>query len=788
MSVVTQQEIELLRTHPQGTKLWLSIYQPSTVLACRVNDASIALGEREITYDGASGSYLLVNSGMTLLVGTSAGKGDKGRVRVKSITASVITVAENNHINWADNDFLTVIAFYEINAIYPRIIQDPADALDVIFYKDYDVAYSNQNSVLGSFVCMGPHRAAFREAGQATIYYTASGTSNVKSEALTYSWFFEGATVTGSSSQNPGNIYYNTPGHYTTRLIVSNASGGTDTSYRHVSVYDRPENGTTNPILNWSLEQLSGSRDKGGFQGRIKIYQTTFEDNIIRDGSLVVIFSDNRFGDTERSIGGNSEGADSIYFVGYIMDGTIEFNYADKMVEFEIGSPSEIMKIAEGFSISVESKSSPATWFELLDMNLKRAIYHYLRWHTTCMLTMDVRFNGTDQNIQYFDADRTSIYDAVSSVMKSALVGSAISDRQGCFYLEVEGYTNGITLPSTFTLDKQDWTGEPEIEDVQSDRLSFLEAGGISYSGGSSSAYLSNAPGEAPNYRGKIERFQGLALSSQAQLNQLLGDVFAWRNSRFPSNRFLTAGNLSNLDIAPQEIIGINMFPSDNSRGISFIGRRFRVESFDALYDSRNENLRHAIAFAEMTSGTAGTTITIPDVPPTNGSAGGSFNVPPFTVPPLPWPPASTGGGIEDIWMAHGNGDTDVDGFLKITSESIDTGGLVFTGTYEIDARPFQYYYVYFKGNVANATAGANLRFRTRISLYDDGGVVQGFEDSNTGYMDNVPFGVGTSSVVEMICNTSLGTHIKFSISLVASGTTTITWTTIGYRLAEVGI
>lgn len=794
MSVVTQQELELLRTHPQGTKLWLSIYRPSIVLACRVNDAAIALGARSITYDGvSSGSFSLVNSGMTLLVGSAAGKDDKGRIRVKSATSSVLTVAENNHINWADNDFLTVISFYEINAIYPRIIQDPADPLDVIFYKDYDIAYSNQNSVLGSFVCMGPHRAAFREAGQASIYYTASGTSNVKGDALTYSWFFEGATVTGSASQNPGNILYNTPGHYTTRLIVSNASGGTDTSYRHVSIYDRPENGTTNPILKWSLEQFSGSRDKGGYQGRIKIYQDTFEDNVIRDGSLVVIFSDNRFGDTERSIGGNAEGADSIFFVGYIVDGSIEFNYADKMVEFHIGSPSEIMKIAEGFSISVESKTSPATWFELLDMNLKRAIYHYLKWHTTCLFTMDVMFNGTDQNIQYFDADRTSIYDAVSQVIKSALIGSAISDRQGCFYLEVEGYTQGITLPSTFTLDKQDWTGEPEIEDALSDSLSFLEIGGIAYIGGTSFAYLANAPGEAPGYRGKIQRTQGLALSSQGQLNQLAGDIFAWRNSRYSSSRFITAGNLSNLDFAPQEVIGINMFPSDNNRGANFIGRRFRVESLDAIYDSRNESLRQALAFAELTTGTAGTTITIPDVPPTNGSAGGTFNVPPFTVPPLPFPPAQTSsGGIEDIFaFSSQNPLVDVNGFFNIEDVSVDTGNLIGdAGIYTFALRPNSIYWIYLKVSAnpgAASTGEINLRARIYVGNPDGTGVnalSDGYTADRHSFANIITAQAALIVDTSQVDSTEVGFVYSLSLTIPGGGGDNISAQGYGFRLA----
>lgn len=635
MSNLTSQQLTLLRSQPHSTKLWLSIYQPKTVLACRVNDADIDRGEREITYNAVSqGSHLLVQSGMTLWVGSSAGKDDLGKVRVRSATSTVLTIAENDHIDWADNLFLTVVSFYEISGVYPRIIQPDPEELEVIFYKDYDIAYTNQNEVLGSFINMGPHHAGFIEGGSAQVYYSASGTVNLKGDALTYAWFFEGATVTGSTSQNPGYISYTTPGHYTTRLTVSNASGGQDVSYRHVSIYDRPENGTNVPFLRWHLDALSGSRAGGGWTGRIILWDTVGE-NVLKDGSLVVIFADDYYGSTKQSIGGNAENRASIVFVGYVLDGTIEHNYAESSVEFDVGSPTEIMKISEGFSCSVESKTSPDFWFELLNMDIRRAIYHYLRWHTTYLMTNDISFKGTDYPIQFFDADRESLYSAIQTLIRSALVGNAVSDRQGKLWLEVEAYTEGITIPTTFTLHNQDWMEMPEIEQRQHYDLAFLEAGGIAYDGpgtGDFTAHLSHAPGEAPAYRGGLERFQGLALDGQAQLNKLAGDVFAYRNSEFPVNSFLLTGNYRNFDIAPQENILINLAPGDTVRNISFSGKNFLVDSMDWIYDSRIEFFNPRVVFALRTEGFAGDTIPIPDVPDT----GGFGNIPPFIFPPIP--------------------------------------------------------------------------------------------------------------------------------------------------------
>ena len=348
MSVITNQEVELLRETPKNTKLYLSVYQPTTILSARVNDVAIAKDARAITYDSVSaGSYTDIIAGMTLLVGTSAGSGDKGKVRVKSATSTVITVAENSHIDWDDNDYLTILNFFEINGVYPRIIQDPNDETTLIFYKDYDVVYTNQNYNLGSMIVMGNHHAGFIAGANHQVYYSASGTSNLLGETLSYHWDFQGGSPSTFAGQNPGYVNYGTAGHYRTTLTVSGtSSGAVDTSFRHVSIYDRPENGSSNPILNWNLDDLSGDRNKGGYVGKVKIYQLIPE-STLRDGSLIVVFSEDRFGTTVQSIGGNSENRDSIFFVGYVVEGTITYNYKESTVEFEIGSPSEVMKAAE---------------------------------------------------------------------------------------------------------------------------------------------------------------------------------------------------------------------------------------------------------------------------------------------------------------------------------------------------------------------------------------------------------------------------------------------------------
>ena len=642
-------ELTLLRTRPQSTRLWLSVYKPPTVLACQIS-GSHSVGSYQINYDAiTSGSFASVESGMTMYIGSTPGASDIGKIRVRSATASQITVAENADINWADNQYLTVIKFWEINAIFPRIIQDPADPENTIWYKDYDIAYTLQNDVNGSFVCMGSHYAGFLEGGSHQVYYTASGTSNVMGDTVTYNWWFQGATTTGSSSHTPGNIAYNTPGYYTTRLQVTTPSGTVDTSYRHVSIYDRPENGVNVPILRWNLQSLGGSRDAGGYSAKISVYE---QFGSIVDGALVVIFSDDYYGQTKQSIG-TALNRGSIVFIGYILDGSISINYKNSSLEFIVGSPSETMKLIEAFAVGVNSSSDPAnepsvnenipsSWAVVKNMNVKRALYHYLRWHSTVLMTNDFEFSGTDQDIQFFDADRESIYSAILSIMEGALAGEAVCNRSGKMWVEISAAaTNNASTAFSLnmSLENFDWIGDIRINEVTNRQVSFLEMGGIYFPGPGfeSTPLLASSPGASPSYRGSIQRLSGLALASQAQLNTLVGNAFAWKNSRYPSVQLALSGHYRNLDIAPIEKVQLTVSSDDNIRGISWNRKNFVISGMDFEYDPSKEIFLPSVDLHEITQGIDGVTIVIPPVPPTtNLTTGGGFTVPTLQIPAIP--------------------------------------------------------------------------------------------------------------------------------------------------------
>lgn len=643
MTPPTPAQRDLLRLQPHESVMHCSIFKPRVVFAAQIDSFD---NTREIEYQNVTvGDHTAIEAGMTLYLGSEPEGRDLGKVRVRSADATQVVVAENSDLPWAIDLYITVVRFFEIWPVYPRYVLDH-DELTVTAYKDFDVAYTDQNEVLGSFPNLGPHRAAFRDpaTGEATIFWGATGTTNVKGDALTYEWAFEGGTPTGSTAHTPGSVAYDTPGHYVTRLTVSNVSGGEDVSYRHVSIYDPLGQGPALPVQEWGFTDLEGDRGSGGYKLRMFLHESLEE---VVDGALIVLFSEDRYGGVPISIGGNHPGAESIFFVGWVRGDSIQYNYQDSIVEFEVLGPAGIMRDTESFSVSVESVSIPATWFEVADMDVERAIYHYLRWHSTVLQVHDVEFVGRDQLIQYFDADRESLYSAINTLMEGTLLGAVVSDRQGKLWCEVgaevtPNATGSVsTLPVNLDLDFRDWRNEIDIVEQRERLVSWLELGGVQWAGPGNDpvALLGQAPGEAPAPRGRSERQTGLAFGSPAEMARACGDAFAWRNARYPRVDLELAGAYRNFDLAPQEKVLLSVLPHQNQARVSWQQKPFIIERAFWEYDPTAKGLYGGLGLREVTSGITGSVIAIPvDT--------SDFQDPP---PPPDFPPIPSVEGVDPI-------------------------------------------------------------------------------------------------------------------------------------------
>jgi hypothetical protein len=546
------------------------------------------------------------------------------------VDGSQFTLAENYDIPWQYGLYLTAINYIDLNPIYP--VTSGSSITDIQFWKDYDVVYTNQNSVLGSFPIAGGHQAAFISGSSASIYWSASGTSNVKGDSMTYAWVFEGGSPGTYSGIVPGYVNYSTPGHYKTTLTVTGSGGSVDVTYRFVSIYPRAASGDAiPPFQRWSTSSIQGSRSEAGYSVAIKVYDQIDK---IYDGALVILFTDQTsYGNTKTTVG------NPIKFVGYIQKGTIVYDYETSSVEFNAISVTGMLKDIEALSISCNDSLAPTKWYEILNMSIARVLYHYLRWHTTVLDCTDFQYLGDDRIVQYFDANRESIYDAISMFLQSGIIGEIVSDRQGRIWAEINPgavHNARTTLPVNMSIKKQDWMGEPSIDENITRPYSALELGGVIYAGisggtGTSTAILSIAPGFAPGVRGKLNSIEGFIGTSQSQLNNVAGDLWSYLTARYAVTLKM-AGNYNNIDIAPIQQCLLNISGSDTNRGISFLDEPFHPIQMDWTFDAQNSSLYPQIKFAQVTNGMKGMTEavvaaqTVP-IPAT---------LPPISVPPIP--------------------------------------------------------------------------------------------------------------------------------------------------------
>jgi len=230
-------------------------------------------------------------------------------------------------------------------------------------------------------------------------------------------------------------------------------------------------------------------------------------------------------------------------------------------------------------------------------MDYRRAIYHSLKWHSTVLSVTDFEFVGTDRKIQFFDADRTSTYDAIDNLMRGALAGQLVSDRQGKLWAEVEAraYDNptGSFSPPIMEITARDWINAPQVDEYISDQMSYMEVGGVAYSGSSTgtfAALLAAAPGSAPTNRGRIESIDGLALGGQSHLNTLSGNLFANENVKEKTAEIDFAGKYTNIDIAPQQSLLLDVPSSDTVRGKRINGL-FIPQSVSFKYDPKSTHI-----------------------------------------------------------------------------------------------------------------------------------------------------------------------------------------------------
>ncbi len=650
MTVLSPSDLALLRTQPHRSRLYLSIYQPATLVTGRVNMPAITRGEIHVDYTVSTGTYSNVKPGMTVLIGLTPGGQELGRLRVRSLSNVLLTVAANSVV-WQDNAYLTFIEFYELWAVYPRIVTDGINI--PTFYKDYDLTYGSQdepNRKLDPIPVMGPHLAGYidPDTNKCRFYFDGSQSYDlsVGGGVVSHSWEFPGADTPTSAVATPGWIEWSAATAGTISLTVTSSLGKSFTSYRHFTVYDKP-GGASQPFKNWSTDSLTGSFDSGGWSGSLTIRENA-DLSVVRDGALVVIFSDDWYGTTKQSIGGNYPNRENIVFVGYVRDGSIEIDPETSAVTFQITNLQGKMQSSECTGVSLEPSTLPTNWYQINQMTTDRALQHYIRWHTTIYSIADVNPVGDSLFIMAADFSRAFLYGNIEQFLQTNLAAKVGVDRQGQLWMQrkIEIVPVGSRAVGTImSLTRQDWTGNLGITQSRDNKASYVEVQGTQYMGPNGPIYdpltaeyypiISCAPGLVPDYQGNPNSVTVVAQQNQIVCNQLAGDWLAMLNKHYPDIRVALTGNWRVADIMPQERMLLTIPPDENYLGLDWVDKPFIPRQVTIAYDNAESNIKVSLNLTEETDGVTGIAGPYPASPPNDQGDQTTEPILPPTPPPV---------------------------------------------------------------------------------------------------------------------------------------------------------
>jgi len=636
---LTEAEKTLLETHPQKTKMYLYVDNPDPIFTCQ-EDGFYNVDTHTFNYDNGSGSGVL--SGMTLILGSTPGGRDLAKVRVKSCSGGAtgtITVAENPDVTWSNDKYVSILPIFELWSVFPRIVYSGGKDY---WYKDFDEAFVNtkhgQTRQLAPVAIMGPPAIAFLDEATVdvdfvgewsyaiAVGYYGSGDMGL---SATCDWQFAGGApadkATLGTEAAPHTIAYNATGRYLASLEVANDQGGgaaakTHTGYRYIHIL--PRTGVGSPYTDFQLLSLRGDWQSGGWTGKIRVFGDADTDEF-PDGAEIILFAEEWYGDTKQSIGGYP-GRENIKLRGWIVEESTKVDFDQKgqrYVEFEIVTLDGIMKARNAFPCTVEdARNTPGTvdgtectdWYKMYRLQIDRAAYYLIKWHTTLMQMTDINILGDNTNIAAQDFPSASIYRQLDDYSASVCIGRVLSDKQSSIFIDrdvqcrIGGQRSSIV--ELMKLDKDSHLREGiTFPRKQVAPVKFVEVAGVHWDGRTGTAYIGQAPGRCPKQDGQDLFKKGLAFEELSEANFTAGYVLDEANT-WKGIPIKLQGNFSFLDIAPQAWLTMDVAAADNKRGIEWMDEKLIVRSVELKYDSKASTLLTDTKIDTEATGTTGVT------------------------------------------------------------------------------------------------------------------------------------------------------------------------------------
>jgi hypothetical protein len=617
MPTVSTPDQTTLDSFPQGSKLAIAVFQPKTIVTGTVQGTP-GTGAQSIVLNGKVETET-PDKHMTVYAGSAAGLADGGKVRLKQLSGSTMTVAPN-FIEWNSYSYITIKKVIDPVSILPDLGND---------YEDGDTSYTDENTNyhplgrIGPIGMVGYTNVPVKFHSNSTVVATGA---SISSHAWTFPSGSPGSSASAGSEGSPIEVTWSAAtGHepHYVKYVVTDDNAKTHTRRMPVWIFDDIDDA----YCDLTIDSMSGSFDGGGWTATITVLQDADIANFPED-AMVVVFAKDYYAGHETSIGGNWKYAEHVIFGGWIASDTV-FRDKDKgSVTFEVQGPAEKMKNLLCWPANLEDNSSPDSWHELSNMTADRAAFHVITEHTTMDQICDVNLTGNTKRFLYTDIPEDDPYTQIADYCLKPVGANILSSRQGMIYFDRNPNLRPVSersgIATVIALDINDKIrSDPGLTLAVEDHekpVAQVDFIAFKYDGVEPEAIYSLAPGDQ-YHTGGVEKVDGIRADSQSESNSLAGLYLAnlnniWREVSIP------VWNWRIFDIAPQEYTTLTLVAADTRRGVEWSAQKLICRSVVIEYDHEANAVKVDPVFEKDSFGPAGITGDYPDEPPTDDGGG----------------------------------------------------------------------------------------------------------------------------------------------------------------------
>jgi hypothetical protein len=566
---ITSGELINLRKQGQWSKLYLAIFKPSVIYSATLA-AVPASNDRvvQVAYTHVSGTLGNIKKDMTLYVGTTSGAYDLGIARIrKTPGGGNLYIGEESDIKWdaGGTIYLTVVDEFDLWARHINTVSDTD------FRMDYDITYTNQNTVFDPIPVMGGHRVVKRTG--ATIGTTWDFTNSwvINSTISAYSTACPSASsITGGSTSTP-TVNFNSDGWHPVYLTVTATNGKTYTGVRYVYVYSS----SNMPATVFQLGECSVDYDGGGWS-----FDVTVQDGVqlddVPERAMCILFAEDFYGTTQTSLG-QLVGCENIVCVGKISEERININPEQSEITFQIQGYHYWFERINAFPTGVIGvEGTPENWAEMTQPTIQKVLYRLLHWGSTATTIMDIYLTNDSRMATELTAPSSNLWLQVEEIGFSSIFARPGIDRFGRLFVEIEPQVVPLasrTYPTVMTILERDWYDSVNVERIIVTETGRVDLSGIvTTSSEDGDALFSLSQGHVFSRYGNVEVIDRLLLSTQAASNQSAGLILGWRNNPFPNIELNLSANNRMIDCFPRQRIVWSIATDDTPRAFSLSG------------------------------------------------------------------------------------------------------------------------------------------------------------------------------------------------------------------------